>query len=126
MFTFGRGLKLRKLIWSKVSLISFANGEPVAQANSKTSYTDVFADANNTICTGNCFRPVGLAFGSQGWSFVSSDGSGEIYVVTKDETADGTTGNSPSGGKPKSGAQRQGSLSTGALVLSMVAYYMVT
>ncbi|KAL9069475.1 MAG: hypothetical protein Q9161_005526 [Pseudevernia consocians] len=112
----------------KVSLISFgANGEPVAPANSDTSYTDIFANANNTACPGNCFRPVGLAFDSQGRMFISSDASGEIYVVTKDETANGTTGSTSSGsgssgGKPKSGAQRQGVLSIGALVLSGLAY----
>ena len=98
----------------------------VAPANSDTSYTDIFANANHTVCPGNCFRPVGLAFDSQGRMFVSSDASGEIYVVTKDETANGTTGSSSpgggsSGGKPKSGAQRQGMLSTGALVLSALA-----
>lgn len=135
MFIFFDGLKPRKLTWSrdrtdpsgyKVSLISFANGEPVAPANSNTSYIDIFANANNTVCPGNCFRPVGLAFDSQGRMFVSSDASGEIYVVTKDETANGTTGSSPSGGKPKSDAQRQRVLSTGALVLSTLAYYIVS
>ena len=129
------GLKPRKLTCSrdrtdpvgyKVSLISFANGGPVAPANSNTSYVDIFANANNTVCPENCFRPVGLAFDSQGRMFVSSDASGEIYVVTKDETANGTTGTSPSGGKPKSGTQRQGVLSTGALVLSILAYCIVS
>ncbi|CAF9937064.1 MAG: hypothetical protein ALECFALPRED_007092 [Alectoria fallacina] len=110
----------------KVSLISFANGGPVAPANSNTSYIDIFANANNTVCPGNCFRPVGLAFDSQGRMFVSSDASGEIYVVTKDETANGTIGTSPSGGKPKSGTQPQGVLSTGALVLSILAYCIVS
>lgn len=129
------GLKSRKLTWSrdrtdpsgyKVSLISFANGEPVAPAKSNTSYTDIFANANNTVCPGNCFRPVGLVFDSQGRMFVSSDASGEIYVVTKDETANGTIGGSPSGGKPKSSGQRQGVLSTSALVLSMLAFCIVS
>ena len=135
MSTFCMGLKPSRLTWSrdrtdpvgyKVSLISFANGGPVAPANSNTSYIDIFANANNTVCPGNCFRPVGLAFDSQGRMFVSSDASGEIYVVTKDETANGTTGTSPSGGKPKSGTQRQGVLSTGALVLSILAYCIVS
>lgn len=102
----------------------------MAPANSDTSYTDIFANANNTACPGNCFRPVGLAFDSQGRMFVSSDASGEIYVVSKDETANGTTGSTSSGGgssggKPKSGAQRQGVLSIGALVLSGLACCIV-
>lgn len=113
----------------KVSVISFANGEPVAPANSNTSYTDVFANADNAACPDNCFRPVGLAFDSQGRMFVSSDASGEIYVVTKDETVNGTTGSgssgSGSGGKPKSDARRQGLFSIGALVLSVLAFYIL-
>ena len=31
-------------------------------------------------------RPVGLAFDSQGRMFVSSDASGEVYVVVRDQT----------------------------------------
>lgn len=61
--------------------------------------------------------------------FFSSDASGEIYVVTRDETANGTTasssGSGPSGGNPKSGAQRQRVLSIGALVLSVLACCIV-
>lgn len=57
--------------------------------------------------------------------FFSSDTSGEIYVVMKEETSNGTTGSI--GGKPtKSGAQRQRLLSTGMLVLSLFAYYVVS
>lgn len=63
--------------------------------------------------------------------FVSSDVSGEIYIITKDEAANGMTGGSSpasgsSGGKPKSSAQRQGVLSTSALVLSVLAYCIVS
>ena len=114
----------------KVSLISFASGEPVAPANSNTSYTDIFANADNSVCPGNCFRPVGLAFDSQGRMFVSSDASGEIYVVVRDETANSTTGSgssgSGSGSKPKSGARRQGVLSATALALSVAASWIIS
>ena len=67
--------------------------------------------------------------------FISSDASGEIYIVTRDEAANGKTGSSSSpgsssgggsaGGKPKSSALRQGVLSTSALVLSVLAYCIV-
>ena len=62
--------------------------------------------------------------------FISSDASGEIYVVTKDETVNGTTGSGSSGsgsgrGKPKSNAQRHGVISIGALVLSILAYILL-
>ena len=59
--------------------------------------------------------------------YVSSDASGEIYIVAKDEAANGTEGSSSSGGgssgsssggKPKSGGARgRGVVGTGALVL---------
>ena len=62
--------------------------------------------------------------------YVSSDASGEIYVVAKDETANDTTGTSSSGsgssgGKPESDAQRQRVLSTSALILSVLACCIV-
>ena len=92
----------------KVSTIQFANGEPVAPANSNTSYTDIFANANNSVCPNNCFRPVGMAFDSQGRMFVSSDASGEVYVIMRDQSSNGTvagSGSSGSGGGKTSGSQ---------------------
>ena len=67
----------------KVSLIDFADGEPVAASTSTTSCIDVFTNADNTKCPGACFRPVGMTFDSQGRLFVSSDASGEIYVIAQ-------------------------------------------
>ena len=71
----------------KVSTIAFANGEPVAPANSNTSYTNVFASADNTACPKNCFTALGMAFVGHGRMFVSSDLSGEIYVMSKTRQA---------------------------------------
>lgn len=68
----------------KVSLIEFVNGEPVAPSTSITSYTDIFTNADNSKCPSACFRPVGMAFDRQGRLFVSSDASGEIYVLVAD------------------------------------------
>ena len=93
----------------KVSTIQFANGEPVAPANSNTSYTDIFANADNSACPDNCFRPVGMAFDGQGRMFVSSDASGEIYVIMRNQASNGTaagSGSSGSGGGKTSGSQR--------------------
>ncbi|KAF6218477.1 hypothetical protein HO133_005826 [Letharia lupina] len=80
----------------KVSLINFANGEPVAPAMSTTSYTDILTNADNSKCPNACFRPVGMAFDRQGRLFVSSDDSGEIYVLVADAVAG--SGNSSSNG----------------------------
>ena len=109
----------------KVSTIKFANGEPVAPPNSNTSYTDIFANADNSVCPDKCFRPVSMAFDSQGRMFVSCDYSGEIYVIVREEASNGTSGNtggtgngSPSGGGKTSGAMRLG---VSVIVLGIVA-----
>ena len=64
-----------------------------------------------------------MAFDSQGRMFVSSDYSGEIYVVLRDEASNstvGATGSSSSDGTKTSGAGRLGS-SFGALVFAALA-----
>lgn len=71
----------------KVSLVDFAHGEPVAPSTSTTSYTDIFTNADNSKCPDACFRPVGMTFDKQGRLFVSSDASGEIYVLVADAVA---------------------------------------
>ena len=73
----------------KVSLIDFVNGEPVAPSTSRTSYTDILTNADNSKCPGACFRPVGMTFDRQGRLFVSSDASGEIYVLVADAVTGG-------------------------------------
>lgn len=98
----------------KLSVISFANGEPVAAPNNNTAAIDVLTNADNSVCPKNCFRPVGIAFDSQGRLFVSSDDTGEIYVIVKDQalssaTATATaTSSSPSAAttSSKSGAKK--------------------
>ena len=67
--------------------MDFAHGEPVAPSTSTTSYTDIFTNADNSKCPDACFRPVGMTFDKQGRLFVSSDASGEIYVLVADAVA---------------------------------------
>jgi len=74
-----------------VGTVAFGpDGEPTAPANSNTSLTPIFANRDNSRCSSNCFRPVGLAFDTQGRMFVASDASGEIYVVQKQANAPAT------------------------------------
>lgn len=75
----------------KLSVIPFQNGEPLAAPDNNTAVTDIFANVDNSVCPQNCFRPVGIAFDSKGRLFVSSDATGEIYVVQKDTPPPGTT-----------------------------------
>lgn len=74
-----------------------------------------------------------MAFDSRGRLFVSSDLSGEIYVIVKDEASNGTSegsGSAPNGssGNPSSsdgktsGAQRLGN-SFGTLPLALLVVY---
>lgn len=82
----------------KLSVIGFnsTTGDPVARSDSNTAATDILVNADNAKCPKNCFRPVGVAFDSHGRLFMSSDASGEIYVVMKEETVNSTS-TSPAG-----------------------------
>jgi glucose/arabinose dehydrogenase len=78
----------------KVSIVEFANGSPVEAPDSKTALTDIFTNANDSQCSNICLRPVGLAMDNKGRLFMSSDASGEIWVLAKSDSS--STGNSTS------------------------------
>ncbi|CAK7202694.1 hypothetical protein SEUCBS139899_005421 [Sporothrix eucalyptigena] len=73
----------------KVSQIAFSGGEPVEPSDSTTATQDIFYNADLSVCPGQCFRPVGLAMDTKGRLFVSSDTTGEIYVLQKTTTTGG-------------------------------------
>lgn len=99
----------------KLSRIAFQNGEPVAQSDSNTSYVDVFANQDNSKCPNNCFRPAGLAIDRHGRIFMSSDASGEIYVIVREASNNGTFGGSaPGTGQSGSGSIQSGNKTGGA------------
>jgi hypothetical protein len=64
-------------------------------------------NVNVSACPTGCFRPVGLAFDGQGRLFMSSDSTGEIYVITSSDggSIDSKTLNvtGAAGGTPKKG-----------------------
>jgi glucose/arabinose dehydrogenase len=80
----------------KLSTIAFANGSPVAASDSKTALTDIFSNQDNSKCPDSCFRPVGLVRDDQGRIFMSSDATGEIWILMKTNAQSSTTGASPS------------------------------
>lgn len=96
----------------KLSGVAFYDGEPRAPRNSTTAAVDFVSNADLSKCPENCFRPVGLAWGPQGQLFMSSDSTGEIYVVTltngtpTDDT--GVAPTSSSGNATPSGAAARG------------------
>lgn len=70
----------------KVSFIQFdGNGSPTADADSTTAAIDIVSNQDLSQCSESCFRPAGLAWDSQGRLFFSSDSTGEIYVITRED-----------------------------------------
>lgn len=68
-------------------------GTPVAPSDSNSATSDVLSNADLSRCPDSCFRPVGLAWDGQGRLFMSSDSTGEIYVLQRFEmSATGCTG----------------------------------
>lgn len=67
--------------------VAFNNGMPTEPANSTRAVIPILSNRNNSACPDGCFRPVGLAWDSKGRLFMSSDSTGEIYMITK---TDGT------------------------------------
>jgi len=72
----------------KLSVVEFANGDAVEPSDSLTAAVDIMSNPDNSACPAGCFRPVGLAFDSQGRLFMSSDSTGEIYAILR---ADGNS-----------------------------------
>lgn len=77
----------------RLSLVEFTmDGEPLHDPQSMTAAQDIFANEDPSRCPGDCFRPVGLAVDPQGRIYMSSDSSGEIYLITR------VSGSGPPGG----------------------------
>ena len=74
----------------KVSIVEFANGSPVEAPDSTTALNDIFTNSNASECSNICLRPVGLAMDNKGRIFMSSDASGEIWVLVKSNSASST------------------------------------
>ena len=65
----------------RVMRVDFRNGQPVAAPTSKTAAIPVMENTNVGSCPSSCFRPVGLEIDKKGRVFVSSDTTGEVYVI---------------------------------------------
>ncbi|KAI1333512.1 soluble quino protein glucose dehydrogenase [Xylariaceae sp. FL0016] len=66
----------------RLGRIEFKEGQPVADVSDTNAVTYVVQNKDLTKCPGACIRPVGLAFDKKGRLFMTSDESGELYVVT--------------------------------------------
>ncbi|KAI0348128.1 hypothetical protein BDW22DRAFT_1350278 [Trametopsis cervina] len=65
--------------------VPFANSRPIASRFSNSGYSFLVQATNLNTCPGTCIRPVGLVFSSDGRLFVTSDSSGELFVVSSAE-----------------------------------------
>jgi hypothetical protein len=92
----------------KLSLVEFdGQGSPRAASNSTTAATDIISNSDLSRCPKGCFRPVGLAWDAQGRLYMSSDSTGEIYIITKtDGSGVANVSRAESGGMPTRGAPR--------------------
>lgn len=71
----------------KLSVVEFdaATGQPAAAPSSVTAARDVLSNADAGACGDvTCFRPVALAWDRRGRLWMSSDATGEVYVVTRE------------------------------------------
>ncbi|KAJ2896323.1 uncharacterized protein MKZ38_005622 [Zalerion maritima] len=77
-----------------------ATGQPVAESSSTDAATLVMSNPDNSECPDGCFRPVGLAMDDSRRLFMTSDKTGEIFVLRK---ADFSAGTIPGGGSDDDG-----------------------
>lgn len=104
----------------KLSLVSFnTNGDPVEPSDSLTAAVDIVSNQNNADCPDNCLRPVAMAFDTQGRIFMSSDSTGEIYLVTRNAAANGTNGAAPAA--TRTGGTTTSASATGTSLASSLA-----
>ncbi|KAK0628745.1 hypothetical protein B0T17DRAFT_573858 [Bombardia bombarda] len=123
----------------RLSSVAFnpTTGDPVAAPDSAhDALTDILTNPASSVCPGACFRPAGLAFDNQGRIWMTSDSTGEIYVLEKStstptSSASGTivtTTGTPSSGAAGSGmlaswGQRVMGLTVAGVVGGVLAFY---
>ena len=106
----------------KLAMVSFENGEPLAASDNTTAALDIFANVDNDACPDNCFRPAGLAFDTQGRLFMTSDATGEIYVIAR-EPMSSPAGSATNQSSQTGAAQRVGVAASSMLGLVVLVVY---
>jgi hypothetical protein len=67
----------------KLASLSFSNGQPTASSDSRDALVDVMSTPDLSVCPDKCFRPVGLAWDAKDRLFMSSDTTGEVFVLAR-------------------------------------------
>lgn len=65
----------------KLSVIPMSGAQPTAKL-SQVGYVDIFGQKDLSSCPGKCIRPVDVKIDGFGRIFVSSDNTGEIFMIT--------------------------------------------
>ncbi|KAM7208371.1 Soluble quinoprotein glucose/sorbosone dehydrogenase [Naviculisporaceae sp. PSN 640] len=112
----------------RISAVPFdpSTGQPKAsaqQSHDASAMIDIMTNPDNTVCPGDCFRPAGLAFDSAGRLWMSSDTTGEIFVLQKTDTDTGVfvMPEGATGGKSNGAGRLSGGMGWGYLAGLMVA-----
>ncbi|KAF2472298.1 soluble quino protein glucose dehydrogenase [Lindgomyces ingoldianus] len=67
-----------------VSVIKFgSDGQPTESSTSTKALSPIISNSNTSGCPGSCFRPAGLGWDRNGRLYMTSDSTGEIYVIVK-------------------------------------------
>lgn len=75
---------------------------PSQSSASRDAAVDVLTTPDLGNCPDECFRPVGLAWDSEGRLWVSSDTTGELFVLRR--TGGGSSGGDDDGGDDDGGS----------------------
>ncbi|KAG4414324.1 hypothetical protein IFR04_012531 [Cadophora malorum] len=65
----------------RLSRIAFKDGQPVEPSTSTTAAVNIMQNGNLGSCPNSCFRPTGLAWDSKDRLFMTSDTTGEIFII---------------------------------------------
>lgn len=105
-----------------LSVVEFENGEPVAANTSREAAVPIMSNQDLSACPDGCFRPVGLAWDSNGRLFMSSDSTGEIYMIVRaDGNATSSVGSNATGTIPGVTAGNSTRTGSGAAASSSTA-----
>jgi len=98
-----------------LAVIPFESNAPAAASTSTNSTITILANPDLTQCPDSCIRPVGLAWDAKGRLFMSSDATGEIFVIARNDGGSVDQATQTSGLPTSTGPPTPGQ-STGAAV----------
>lgn len=67
----------------ELAALDFDNGRPKADHSSREAIRSILSNVDVSQCPSKCFRPVGLAWDPKGRLWMSSDSTGDVYVLLK-------------------------------------------